>query len=434
MKRTLLLTTFALASLTASADLPKDPATYAPVEGYQLTNNWIYSRTTDNFPSFLTPKDGLRGMAATESEIYFCKRVGSTFFIVVVDGATGTVTREVNIPSEPFQNGVDVDGNPTYLIALNDIQIDADGNVIVCNLCTDISGSGFRVDKINMETGAVTNVLNEKFEKVEGTPVLRIDAFNVYGSVDGDGYLMAPIAGTEVGQGEIVLKWPIAGGVVGEAEYIFLQEFIPSTATGSATAPRVRPVSDELFYHDGNATYPSLYDMEGNLVEGFNAENFETLKPINEGHNGVTEFSMNGDDFMVFAATNTALAPASSFLITRLGEGMSMNGMQPIYRLPASGFGNSSNGVRTAIPQVFVDEVNNKAMIYLYVNENGIASYEFSTVSTSIGGVDSENSPIVSSRYYDITGREVAKPAKGVFIVKHTHENGATSIEKTFVD
>ncbi|MGL4993085.1 MAG: hypothetical protein ACRC6R_02960 [Bacteroidales bacterium] len=434
MKRALLLTTMALASLTASADLPKDPSTYLPVEGYQLTNNWIYSRTTDNFPAFLAPKDGLRGMAATESEIYFCKRNGADFSIVVVDGATGLVSRTVNIPSEPFQTGVDGEGKPTYLLAVNDIQIDSDGNVLVSNLCTDITASGFRVDKIDMQTGAITNILNDKFEKIEGTPTLRIDAFNVYGSVDGDGYLMAPIAGTEVGQGDIVLKWSISGGVVGEAEYIFLQEFVPSTATGAGTAPRVRPVNEDLFYHDGNATYPTLYDMRGNIVEGFNAENFETLKPINEGHNGVTEFTLNGDDFMVFAATNTVLAPASSFMITRLGEGMTMNGMQPIYRLPAAGFGNSSNSVRTAIPQVFVDEVNNKAMIYLYVNENGIASYEFSMVSSSIGGVDSENSSIVSSRYYDITGREVVKPSKGVFIVKHTHENGATSIEKTFVD
>lgn len=432
MKRTLLLTTLALASLTASADLPKDPATYAPVEGYQLTNNWIQSVTTNNFPTFLSGAD-FRGMAATANEIYFCKRSGSNFSIVVVNGATGEVSRTVSVPSEPFQSGVDGDGNPTYLLALNDIQIDADGNVLVSNLCTDITGAGFRVDKINMETGAVTNVLNEKFEKVEGVPTLRIDAFNVYGSVDGDGYLMAPIAGTEVGQGEIVLKWPISGGVVGEVEYIFLQEFVPSTATGAGAAPRVRPVSEDLFYHDGFNTFASLYDMDGNLVDGFtDSATAEAMGTMNTGHNGVTEFSMNGDNFMVFAATNTALAPFSSFQIARLGEGMAMTGMDPIYRLPAEGFGGTSNPVRTAIPQVFVN--GEKAMIYLYVTNNGIASYEFSTVSTSIGGVDSENSPIVSSRYYDITGREVAKPAKGVFIVKHTHENGATSIEKTFVD
>lgn len=432
MKRSLLLAAFGIATLTASADMPKDPAVYSPVSGYQLTNNWIRSVKTDNMPTFLAGAD-FRGMAATDTEMYFCKRSGSNFSIVVVDGATGLVSREVVVDKAPFSLGLNGENVETFLLALNDIQIDAAGNVLVCNLCTDISGSGFRVDKINMETGAVTNVLNEKMEKVEGVPVLRVDAFNIYGSMDGDGYVLAPVAGDGIGQGDIVLKWEIKGGVAQEMEYIFLNAFVPSSAVAAGTAPRVRPVNNNLFYHDGFNTFASLYDMDGNMVDGLtDVETQVALAPMNPGHNGVTEFSMNGDDFMVFAATNTALAPQSSFLITRMAAGMAMTGMEKMYRLPAEGMGNATNAVRTAIPQVFVH--GDKATVYLYVTGNGLASYEFSATSTSIDGVEGNNSPIVSSRYFDLTGREVARAAQGVFIVKHLHENGTTSVEKIFAN
>ena len=140
-----------------------------------------------------------------------------------------------------------------------------------------------------------------------------------------------------------------------------------------------------------------LYDMDGTLADDFinspsgvNVVNNEgDTCEMNVGHNGLCEFQVGDEYFMVMAATNTVGTPASAFALYKFADASkSFTGLEPLWYFPANGMGSATNGFRTAVPSV---EVNGtKATIYLYAGDNGYAVYEF-TGKEAGGSVDIEN-------------------------------------------
>lgn len=361
-----------VASMNAQTGV-KDPATYTPVDGYELRNLWIQSELTNN-KQIITNVGEARGMAVLNGELLFCKRVGdpAVSSIDVYDGVTGTFKRNIPLATNVFTK---TDGTAVG-IPCNDIQVDDAGHVLVSNLCTGVATANFQIWNINLSDGSGTKVLDCLLPEL-GADVYRFDAFGVYGDVTGDGYLMAAPANDVVGISDQVLRWNIKGGVADAANpiYIPIQSYYPSKAITNGTAPRVCPVDNDLFYLDGFNGAASLYDMSGTMVDGF--DNAVDCAPLNFGNNGVDEFSINGKNFVTYVYSNNTVSPFQAWDVCELGAGMQFTGMKKYFQFPAAGLGTASNPVRTALPRIETNAAKTVATLYVYAYKSGVAAYQF---------------------------------------------------------
>ena len=187
-------------------------------------------------------------------------------------------------------------------------------------------------------------------------------------------------------------RWVIEDGVTSKAELVTLDPlFVGDASVNPGSAPQIMPISEDLFYVDGNATFPTLYqysDGKGVRVDCFydaEGNSLPILGSMNQGHNGITDFTLKnaeGEDeyFMCCAATNTVKDPISSFAIIKYAdEAMSFQTAELIYQFPSKGFGGTSNAYRTAPAFAAPNAANEDAMdIFVYVGENGFGRYTFS--------------------------------------------------------
>ncbi|MDD4609446.1 MAG: T9SS type A sorting domain-containing protein [Bacteroidaceae bacterium] len=406
MKKLLLTVAAVLACFASANAQTTDPSVYTDVDGYSLKNVWIRAETTGNNPTneLLGGSSMSRGMAVKDGQMLFTWRKSTKVSddlttvehkIVVLDGATGAKVKDVVLGEEIFgDNGL---GN-------NDIQVDNAGNVLVSTLAVSLSTAGnFQVWKVNMEDGSGTHLLsNVEMAGADDAP-LRIDAFDVYGDVNGEGMIMAAISGTVSGAGDLVMRWDITGGVVNpEPTVIQIQSYYPSTVLASGTGPRVCIVDNDYFYLDGFTAAPALYDMDGNIIESF--ESAPDLAPLQVGGNGVDEFSINGKNFIVYNYTNTVPSDnPQTWSVCELGEGMTFSGMKQYFIFPAMGVGGVSNPVRTALPRIEVKD--NVATLYVYATNSGCAVYKFGK-SADVDGVAS----------MDVNALAISATANGVAI------------------
>lgn len=403
---------------------------------YTLENKWVISVVEDNYEANKPGVTGfVRGMAAKDGIMYFINRTLGA--LVRVDAATGTMLDPLPITGEHLFEALDTTDS-TYKSAVtlpfNDIKFDGAGN---CLIGACISGSQhFMIYKVDLTTGAATLLIDEKLvDNEDFAPIAddgsrswggRFDAFGVYGDVNSDAIVMAADANSFY-----AYKWTISNGVAGAAEQIdcalepssdqsLLIKDGAVSVTNFGTAPQIFPVDADYFYVDGWNTLPMLYDMDGMLADDFinspsgvNVVNNEgdTCK-MNVGHNGICEFQVGDDYFMVMAATNTVGTPASAFALYKFANSSkSFSGIEPLWYFPANGMGSATNGFRTAVPSV---EVNgNKATIYLYAGDNGYGVYEFT---------GKEAGPTVIENLYEIGDNQGWKPAEGIAMTK-TAEN-----------
>lgn len=473
MKRNLLMAAallFGMTALNAQTEV-KDPVVYEPVDGYVLKNLWIKSVNTQNDPSAALGE--ARGMAAWNGELLFCRRDGdpAVSSIDIYDAMTGEFKKNLPLASDVFVNA----GMPC-----NDIQVDDAGNVLVANLSINVVRGGFQVWKIDMETGAGTKIIQcnlPLLENGDDTPVIRIDAFGVYGDVNGDGYVMAAVAGAEAGIGDQVLRWDIKGGQVvvslagapepaeNPADYpdmITIQEYYPATTPSNGTAPRVCPIDNDLFYLDGFNTAAAIYDMSGILIDSF--EKAPDLAPKQVGNNGVDEFTLNGRNFIIYSYTNTVDGTCpQAWALCDVGENMTFEGMQKQAIFPGNGLGNVSNPVRTALPRIDVKAEAKVAVISVYAYKSGFGTYVFgeeSDVNAFIFNADgisyvdanklkiyiADNGVSISEAaevtVYDFTGQQIATQSNtvhvallpGNYIVKAISMDGKSiSTSKVFI-
>lgn len=472
MKKLVLFTLLlSLSGVMAMAQTLKDPATYAPTaSGEKLTNLYLNSAgLAGGSPIYPGGVSGdARGMAVVNDKMYFSNRTTGNPVIsslVEVDGLTGAYLRNILLPiemwMEPGVGGAVADTVP-YLA--NDVQVDDANNLYVSNMILDMRGEGpshtYKVNYIDVTKSPITwkTVLSATIPADLGA-AFRIDAFDVYGDVlNGNGLIMLAVAGADVGAGNTVIKYKVTNGVadVANPEFIVLQEFNPKTATTSGTAPRVNIVDETLFYHDGFNTVPMLYDMNGNAVDGF--QNNVALSPAT-GPNGITEFEMNGEYYMICASVNTDKTPPQAFDIFKYKDASrSFADMTFLYRFPEAGMGTVSNPVRTALPRVEVVDGDNglkKARINLYAYRNGYGIYEFTKVGTGLFGakynsfaltVEGRNiivkEEVTSIALYSLTGQRVKEvvntqtitaPAAGVYVVTVLDKSGEKKVEKVVV-
>lgn len=443
-----------------------DPATYAPRgDGrYTFENKWLYSAKRGNYNTaadLIGTAGFVRGMAAKDGKMLFIDREKKQ--ITVVNGETGLKEAPIILADNIFTYEEDGEIKQAGVLPFNDIKIDNAGNVLLGNCITSSAGR-FQIWKVNLNDGTGTLIIDQaNLATLFPDATIRFDAFGVYGDVDNNAIIMA--------QNQLAMetyKWTITGGVAGDPEVIYIDNVTEGTyLTGMGnpgTAPQVFPVDENYYYLDGNATFPTLIDMDGNIIDGFfnnpSALVDEITSPgnswrMNEGHNGIAEFQVGDEHFVVMAATNTAGTPPSTFRLFKFADaGKAFTGLQCLWTFPQEGMGATSNPYRTAVPSVEVE--GNIAKIYVYTGENGYGRYDLTVnvsgvkdvkqaiVKISVDGnkINFLDGPVSTVSVYGVTGQLVTKathvesitvPKEGVYVVKATTMNGETAIQKVIV-
>ena len=376
---------------------------------YNLKNNWVISSVEDNFAANAPGKtDYVRGMAVKDGIMYFINR--ETASLVRVDGETGTMLDPLPITGEHVFERQDAEGNwgAANTLAYNDIKFDQAGNCLI-GACVS-GGNTFQIYVVDLETGAATELISEK---IYDNPNwvdngYRFDAFGCAGDVKTNGVVMAADANSWN-----VYRWLITDGVAAPAEQITMSldpevdNYLASTATAFGTAPQIFPQDEvgSLFYVDGFNTLPMLFDETGALIDDFaNNEVYGTVITNNEGEtlsaatglNGLQEFQVGEEYFLVMVAGHTVSNPPSAYALYKFKDDYRMfEEMEPLWFFPHNGLGSLTIGCRTAVPSVEVE--GNKANIYLYATNNGYASYTL-TIGGDMTGIDDVETETIGAR------------------------------------
>jgi len=375
----------------------KDTYSY-PTRGengeYTLANNWVISNVEGNFEAN-KPGTNVRGMAAKDGKMYFID--SNTATITVVDGNTGEMLGPIAITGEHLFEIQNEEGTwqQACVLPYNDIRFDNVGNCLIG--CCAITNNTFFVYKVDLTTGQATEVVKERL--YDNPDFLdngyRLDAFGVYGDVNSRAVITAADANSFN-----VYKWIVTNGQTGKAEEINCtinpktdESLLITNGALSVTnfgyTPQTFPISENLFYVDGWSTLPMLFDKKGTLQDDFFncptglqvTDNDGDNCTLNTGHNGVVEFQVGDERFLLMAATNTVGSPASTFALYKITNNTKkIAGLEPLWYFPANGMGSISNISRAAIPSVEVKD--NVATLYLYTGNNGYASYTFTGKST----------------------------------------------------
>ena len=349
---------------------------------YGLTNDWLFSVVLENFNSN-KPNDiasGSRSVVLKDGFLYFPNRDANTpsyLNFKKVNVADGDMFDAIPAADDLFRSK-GVAGNAYVFGPANDLKVDNAGHMIASNLITSAKGE-FQVwvmEDIDHGKGRLLicdTTLNDDYAE---NSTIRFDAIGVYGDVTKDAIIMAASASTSD-----VYYWNIWDG-----EWDGLHEWIPTEGGYNwGTAPQCFPIEGDMFYVDGFSNYPVLFNMDGEVVDFFDTEDETCLSLVTNrngktratGHNGLAEFELGGEYFLLMAGANTANSPASTFVLYKCAdENRIFAEMTQMWEFPYDGMGNVSNDVRTAVPYVLkVDD--NTVKLCVYTNNNGYGVYTF---------------------------------------------------------
>lgn len=404
---------------------------------YTLENNWVISMMEDNFGANKPgSNDYVRGMAAKDGVMYFINR--ETKSIVRIDGKTGDMLDPIVLKGEHIferVTGTDsVTGEQTWgsaaTLPFNDLKFDQAGHCLI-GACVSASGAcqPFQIYTVDLETGEAKELINDVLWENPGLDsiVFRFDAFGVAGDVTKNGVVMAADA---TSGNWLVYRWLIKDGVVGEGEQVAIlldpatDQSLYINADGFGTAPQIFPQDEEgsLFYVDGFNTLPMLFwgDPENgatlvddfiNVPAGADVTNNEgEVLSMNTGHNGLIEFQVGEEYFLLMAASNTAKTPPSAFALYKFADAdRAFSGMEPLWYFPHNGLGAATNGCRTAVPSVDVVS-DTQAVLYIYANNNGYATYTLT--------IDPTKSAVEDVEAVEVGTKKVLENGQ-VFIIKN---------------
>lgn len=440
------------AKITRSATAATDPSIYGVIKAenennpgdtisYTIKSDWLYSVNMNNWnankPNPVAEQ--CRGMVVKDGIIYLTYRSNNTpaigdLKLVRYDAETGVkmddlmlkeyIFREVADGSDSAKaTRVDLDESTgiaylkedykwnyaeftsaAYVFGPNtDMRIDDAGNILVANLPTE--GHVYQIWKIDEKTGDGELVVymggnsgvTDFAARFPDDAAIRLDRFDVVGDVTADATIMAPSQNSSN-----VYQMDIADGKWdGEGWHIICNNGDPAVAF--SYSPRIEVVDDgEAFYVDGFATFPELFDIEGNLLESFNGTFDEAGEEINPsclnllysknaissgtGVCGAHEFMCGGAYFFAMAGNSYEGSDNSmpgSTKIFRFKDGnRHFYEMMLAWEVADNGFGNIKNAQFNYVQQsVVVDELTTE--LYVYVAENGLGKYTI-TASKSV--------------------------------------------------
>lgn len=323
-----------------------------------------------------------RGMAFYDGKLYIMSRKNNPPEIVELDGLTGNKLSAIPVDTALVKGG-------TY--AVNDIAITPGGKMLFCNLSTNSHTQPFKVYMMTRKEGGgytTTNILSwTSQDTIEGVaqPFMRLgDAFGFYGDIseEGDGYILVGDANAAAPEPK-VLRFDITAGVVSQEPVIIKLKAVYPAPVGTAIpklgiTPRFWPMSADLFWADGHSVYPTLYNMQGELLSTFNGPQ----KFINPGVSGVAFFTFMGKDFLVGPTTShnngaATTAPKAAFQLFQIpAEGA--EGADSIAVFPEIGLGGNTNSSYAS--PIALDIQSDKVLMYIMSPYNGVACYALTMV------------------------------------------------------
>ncbi len=423
----------------------KDPFEYpaVKVDGYKhaLVSNWMYSvnleNWNDNRPNPVG--EGTRSVVEKDGILYFAYRNNNTPTeqpkLVRVEAKTGKMLAPVLFADSIFK-----DENGNWLFGpYADLKLDNAGNAITSNLPT--TSGPFQIWNVDLKTGAgkliidltdSINLLSTQFPDSVYKKI-RLDRIGVYGDINGDATIMSAVSKSDAANavtiGKHALYWDIKDGKWDGKSHILKLAF-GEEADNLGTAPVICPIEDGYFYVDGFSTYPMLFDPDGGLADAFD-EDHEAVdftignKGVSRatGHNGVTEFEVNGEYYLIIAGDNTVgngTAPSTFVMYKFADEDRAFKDMTQLWEFPMAGMGNMSNPQRTATSFARPNEDGTAVDIYVYTCENGYGSYTMTIEEAIDDAVENvtlnfniwvENSTIVADAdieaIFTVTGQNV---------------------------
>ena len=381
----------------------KEDFTYPTRRGgrYALENNWVISKTEDNFAANKPGSDDyVRGMAAKDGIMYFINR--ETESIVRVDGKTGEMLDPIKLTGEHLfqKSSTNAEtGEVTWAAAttlpFNDIKFDQAGNCLIGACMTGATTcQHFMIYTVDLKTGACTLLIDDVLWENPGLENVqfRFDAFGAAGDVTKNGVVMAADANGSWN----VYRWLITDGVAGEGEQVAVlidpavDESLYVNAAGYGTAPQIFPQDElgELFYVDGFNTLPMLFygnpEEGATLIDDFikvpygvkvwNNKGVDDIS-MNANFNGLVEFQVGEEYFLLMVAANNTHSVPSTYALFKFADAdRAFSGLEPLWYFPHNGLGTATIGCRTAVPSVDVVS-DTEATLYLYATNNGYAAY-----------------------------------------------------------
>lgn len=432
------LITLATASFFATADVVKDEATYS-IEGYTLENQWIKALRYDNFPSISSTES--RSMVYTQGKLAFPKRTAASSVvpatettpsiikyadlgIMVYDPITGTQERIISLPDTLLTYlTINEETNTEVLmqlptLCLTDMQVDAGGNILVCNFIGNIFSTSPATDNVkfkiyaidvDLATGEIRDikrVLNfrDNSENAPNETPHRIDYFNIIGdATSGEAYIFAAT------DQRIVYRWKLEDGV---CDYDYTEPYsldalpksnLTTTPAAFGSVSRIFPITPEVYYLDCTNSIPALYS-EDTMVDSFDdivgdgSDHFYGTTTNKTANNGMAMFSIGEDHFKLFSYTNNTFTDGAkaplTFILTKDGENATLAEQKEVVVFPANGMakdGIAGNSQANRNGRVVVSTDGDVAHIFVYHEANGLAYYTFKVNGTGIKNVNTSN-------------------------------------------
>ena len=262
---------------------------------------------------------------------------------------------------------------------------------------------------------------------------IRLDRIGVYGDINGDATIMSAVSKSDAANavtiGKHALYWDIKDGKWDGKSHILKLAF-GEEADNLGTAPVICPIEDNYFYVDGFDTYPMLFDPDGGLADAFDVNHEADALTIGaknvareKGHNGVTEFEVNGEYYLIIAGDNTegkGTAPSTFVMYKFADEDRAFKDMTQLWEFPMAGMGSMSNPQRVATSFARPNENGTAVDIYVFTAENGYGSYTMTIEEAIDDAVENvtlncniwvENSTIVADAdieaIFTVTGQNV---------------------------
>ena len=356
----------------------KDNDTYEQMDNISVNSLWFRSVATEYGNITFDGEGGTfnRGMCAVGDYVYVSGRSANDYnsstkvYLRKFNGKTGEIMGDIVLGSESL----------LYYNPCNDVIKDSNGSVCITNLVLSPASNPLKIHKVNLETGALTEVASIKLSDVTGT---RIDNVALYGDVTtGNFKVFAAIPSTKH-----IVCWTFANGTQTSQTYCTVNSFYPEGQANFGIAPRVLPIDGNSLFVDGANTAWSRYDLSsGKMTDSF--LNNGLLAPSSFKVNGGTYFTIGGKNFMTYSLSDWSSSIPNAFNVVSVDSNLSFASMNKMWTLPKVGMGSVQNMGQQAIAD-YVQVDNNSVILYYYVPGNGICAYEI--VDNYATGVDGLN-------------------------------------------
>ncbi len=413
-----------------------DPETYLEYDGFTCTNKWLTSRSVDeaewgyNFLEFNFNKQRTATIYGDSRNLKVI--IGySEPTETIVDGSIITIDY-ANICIFDLQTGnfekqvkLTCNGEPiTGLLCANHIGTDSYGNLWI---------AGFRLESNPIKVYTINNINTGECSLVAqiSLPInATLDHYDIIGDVTGKNSHSIIMSSARTGL--YVFRWKREKG---ENEWkneltLKLATTYPELTDSNNGISLISIIDNkthdgENFIFDSYNTYPVKYNLNAEMIDGFfDVEYVKNDYFPSQYTNGAIEFSIGNKEFVAYSLNQpTEGHNPGCMAITDISY--SFYGVEPCWKLTSLGL-KSDGGTRMhCIDAKKVTDINGYEGVYLlnYKSNNGIGIYLIAEKyfnETLISGIDNNcfESENIEVARYDIYGRQLTEPTKGINIIK----------------